>query len=102
MLTGDMEDEVERHLIVAGEDLDADVLKVGHHGSKTSSSESFLSAVSPQLAVISVGAKNRYGHPAADVLDRLSNYGIKYYRTDLNGDVKLISDGTNYSISAEK
>ncbi len=102
MLTGDMEDEVERHLIVAGEDLNSDVLKVGHHGSKTSSSESFLSAVSPQLAVIQVGAKNKYGHPSAEVLDRLENYGIKYYRNDLNGDVKLISDGTNYSISAEK
>lgn len=102
MLTGDMETKVERRLILAEENLDSDVLKVGHHGSKTSTSEEFLSATTPEVAVIQVGVKNRYGHPSAEVLDRLSNYGIKYYRTDLNGDIKLISDGISYLISAEK
>jgi competence protein ComEC len=102
MLTGDMEDEIERRLILVGEDIDADVLKIGHHGSKTSSSEGFLSAVSPRVGIIQVGAKNRYGHPAPEVLERLENYDIKYYRNDLNGDVKLISDGENYLISTEK
>ena len=102
VLTGDMEYEVERKLIMAGENLEADVLKVGHHGSKTSSSEAFLAAVSPEVAVIQVGAKNRYGHPAKEVLERLENYDIKYYRNDLNGDVKLVSDGINYLISTEK
>lgn len=98
MLTGDMEDEVERHLIMAGENLNSDVLKVGHHGSKTSTSEEFLSAVSPEVAVIQVGAKNRYGHPSPEILERLKNYDIKYYRNDLDGDIKLVSDGLNYQI----
>ena len=98
ILTGDMEDEIERHLIMVGEDLDADVLKVGHHGSKTSTSEEFLSAVSPEAGIIQVGAKNRYGHPATEVLNRLENFGIKYYRNDTEGDIKLVSDGINYQI----
>jgi competence protein ComEC len=102
MLTGDIETKVERRLIMEGYDLDSDVLKVGHHGSKTSSSEEFLSAVSPEVAIIQVGVKNRYGHPSPEVLERLENYDIKYYRNDLNGDIKLTSDGTNYLISTEK
>src|SRR3989344_5975110 len=96
MLTGDMEAKVERRLIMRDYDLDVDVLKVGHHGSKTSSSEEFLSAVSPEVAVIQVGAKNRYGHPTQETLKRLEDYDIKYYRNDLNGDIKLVSDGNNY------
>jgi len=100
MLTGDMETEVERRLIMDGYNLDSDVLKVGHHGSKTSSSEEFLTAVSPETAIIQVGEKNRYGHPSSEILERLENYGIKYYRNDLNGDIKLISDGINYQIIA--
>jgi len=98
MLTGDMEAKVERRLILEGFDLDSDVLKVGHHGSKTSTSEEFLSAVSPEIAVIQVGAKNRYGHPAPEVLNRLGNFGIKYYRNDVDGDIKLVSDGVDYHI----
>lgn len=98
MLTGDMEAKVERRLILAGEDLDSDVLKVAHHGSKTSTSEEFLSATTPEVAVFQVGAKNRYGHPAPEVLNRLENFGIKYYRNDTDGDIKLVSDGVNYQI----
>lgn len=98
MLTGDMETKVERRLIIARYDLDADVLKVGHHGSKTSTSEAFLAATTPEAAIIQVGAKNRYGHPAPEVLSRLENFGIRYYRTDTDGDVKLISDGQMFSI----
>lgn len=98
MLTGDMEEKIERRLIMEGYDLDSDVLKVGHHGSKTSTSEEFLSAVSPDIAIIQVGAKNRYGHPAPEVLERLEKYDIKHYRNDLDGDIKLISDGLNYKV----
>ena len=98
MLTGDMEEKVERRLIMAGYYLDSDVLKVGHHGSKTSSSEAFLSAVGPEVAIIQVGTKNRYGHPAPEVLKRLEDYDLKYYRNDLDGDIKLVSDGLNYQI----
>lgn len=98
MLTGDMEQRVERRLMLAGEELDSDVLKVGHHGSKTSTSEEFLSAVSPEVAVIQVGAKNRYGHPSPEVLNRLENSDIKYYRNDIDGDIRLVSDGNNFQI----
>lgn len=98
MLTGDMEAKVERKLIDSGADLKARLLKVGHHGSKTSSSENFLKAVDPEVAFISAGAKNLYGHPHKVVLDRLDNFGIKYYRTDIDGTVKLILDGRDYLI----
>jgi competence protein ComEC len=96
LLTGDMESDAEQLLIDAGAPLDVDVLKVGHHGSKTSTSASFLMATSPQTAVISVGAKNTYGHPAPSVLGRLENFGIKYYRTDTDGSIRLTTDGERY------
>jgi len=102
MLTGDMEARIERRLIMAGYNLDSDVLKVGHHGSKTSSSEEFLSAISPEVAIIQVGEKNRYGLPTPEILKRFDDYDIKYYRNDLNGDIKLTSDGINYLISTQK
>ena len=88
-------------MLLDGINLDADVLKVGHHGSKTSSTEDVLAAVSPEVAVIQVGEKNRYGHPSPEVLERLENYDIKYYRNDLDGDVKLVSDGINYLIKTD-
>lgn len=102
LLTGDIELKTERRLILKGVDLDADVIKIAHHGSKTSTSNEFLYEVSPQVAIIQVGAKNRYGHPSVDVLKRLTDYDIKYYRTDINGDIKLASDGVNYLIISEK
>ena len=78
-----------------GYDLKSDVLKVGHHGSATSTSAAFLNAVSPVYAVISVGAKNKFGHPNPGTLDRLENIGAKVYRTDLDGSVTFKSDGNN-------
>ncbi len=98
LLTGDMEKKVEDKLILSGADLDADILKVGHHGSKTSSSDNFIKKVTPQLAVIQVGAKNKYGLPSPEVLKRFEDSGIKYYRNDLDGAIKLISDGQNYQL----
>ncbi|OGN11611.1 MAG: hypothetical protein A3B91_00435 [Candidatus Yanofskybacteria bacterium RIFCSPHIGHO2_02_FULL_41_29] len=98
LLTGDIETKGERAMLLDGINLDADVVKIAHHGSKTSSTEELLSAVSPEVAIIQVGEKNRYGHPSPEVLERLENYDIKYYRNDLDGDVKLISDGLNYQI----
>ena len=73
--------------------LKSNILKVGHHGSKTSSSEIFLKKVMPSLAVISVGKKNPYGHPSPEVLQRLNNFGIKILRTDESGDISVISNG---------
>lgn len=92
MVTGDLleEDELQMVEYYEGTDtLKCDVLKVAHHGSRTSSSEAFLDAVSPSVAVIQVGRNNFYGHPHAQTLERLEKRGIRVYRTDLNGAVGL-------------
>jgi competence protein ComEC len=94
LFTGDISADVEKIILQKGIDFDSDVLKIAHHGSKYSSSEDFIKSVSPLLSVIEVGKNNRYGHPSQDVLETLSKFGIKVLRTDLDGDVKLISDGT--------
>ena len=92
MVTGDLAQADELNMIkyYKGTDkLDCDILKVGHHGSKTSTSEEFLDALTPQIAVISVGANNMYGHPNQETLDKLNAHGITTYRTDLNGAVGI-------------
>lgn len=99
LLAGDMEAKVENKIMFIGDNLRADVLKVGHHGSKTSSSESFLKAVNPTLGFIEVGKDNQYHLPSPYILQRLEDFGIKYYRTDLDGDKEVISDGSKYLIS---
>jgi len=112
LFTGDIEKPAELDLAGNNGDLDSDVLKVAHHGSKTSSSSQFLKKVSPKVAVISVGAdktaegpncdnkkRNKYGHPSCEVLARLKNFAIQVLRTDQDGDVKIISDGENLRIS---
>ena len=76
--------------------LDTDVLKVAHHGSKYSSMEPFLAAVSPNIAIAQVGRKNRYGHPARETLDRLAAVGAAIFRNDTDGDITIVSDGLNF------
>ena len=98
LLTGDISSSVEKSLIEKGIFLKADVLKIAHHGSKNSTSEDFLKEVSPQLAVISVGADNSYGHPNSVVLELLSKYGIKILRTDQDGDIRIFSGGQDFKI----
>ncbi|MFY9462828.1 MAG: MBL fold metallo-hydrolase, partial [Candidatus Sungiibacteriota bacterium] len=93
LLTGDMEKSLEYQILFFGDDIKSDVLKIGHHGSKTSTTEDFLAAVSPKIAVISVGKKNRYGHPYQQTLDTLKKFGVKIFRTDQDGDVRLMSNG---------
>jgi competence protein ComEC len=93
LFTGDADDKTEAELIAEKIDLKADVLKVGHHGSETSSSLNFLRAVSPQVAVIECGLNNQFGFPKADTLWRLSKAGAKIFRTDLNGTVRIKTDG---------
>ena len=88
-------------MLAKGVNLKADVLKVGHHGSDTSTSPQFLQAVSPQYAVIEVGAGNDYGHPHQVTLDKLAAANVKVYRTDLNGTVLFESDGNNITVSAQ-
>jgi competence protein ComEC len=98
IFTGDAPKSIEKTLVESNLDLDSDILKVGHHGSKTSTTDVFLDKVSPDIAVISVGKDNQYGHPHLEVLERLEKYGIKILRTDQNGDIKIFSDGRNYTI----
>ncbi len=88
LFTGDMERTAEMTLVTARADLRADVLKIGHHGSTTSTSMEFLHAVHPSLAVISVG-DNSYGHPRAEILDRLKKFGAEVRRTDEDGTVEV-------------
>ena len=93
MFTGDAERELEDWLINSGVNLSSSVLHVGHHGSRTSTTESFLDAVSPRAAVISLGENNRYGHPHREVMDRLNARDILIYRTDQLGTIRMITDG---------
>lgn len=86
LFTGDAEKEVEEKIAKA-EDIKANILKVGHHGSDTSSSEKFIQSVAPEISVISVGKDNSYGHPSQDILDRLEEIGSKTYRTDEVGNI---------------
>lgn len=90
LLTGDIDKKIENVLVNSNQNLKSEILKVAHHGSKNSSSQNFINKVSPKMTIISVG-ENRYGHPHPDVLERLKNTLI--YRTDLFGDVKILSDG---------
>lgn len=93
LFTGDAYQSVEKKLLENEIDVDSDVLKVGHHGSKTSSSEEFIKQVSPDIAVISAGKDNPYHHPHQETLKTLEKYGIKILRTDLNNDIKLTTNG---------
>ncbi len=99
LFPGDISSKIEKGLLDGN--ISADMLKISHHGSKYSSSEGFLNAVGPKVAVIQVG-KNSYGHPTPEVLTRLNNFGIKILRNDINGDVKIVSDGKDYKIITEK
>lgn len=102
LFTGDAEYGSENDMIKSGYDLSADILKVGHHGSASSSSPEFIKAVSPKDAIISVGANNKYGHPTNEVLTLLNNLGVNIYRTDEAGTIIVTSDGTNYTIDKIK
>jgi len=95
LFTGDTETMAEQELINNGYNLKAQVLKVAHHGGKTSTTQTFLNKVSPKIAVISCGAYNTYGHPNRETLDKLKKINSIVYRTDIDKSIILISDGTN-------
>ena len=91
LLTGDASIASEKSILSSGYNVDCDILKVGHHGSKTSSSEAFIKAASPKEAIISCGATNKYGHPNKEVIDILTKYDVKIRRTDLEGTISYVS-----------
>lgn len=101
LFTGDAFKSVENELIEEGIYLDSDVLKVGHHGSKTSTAQEFIEAVSPKIAVIQCGRNNRYGHPYPETLATLEKFDINILRTDQNGDIKIFSDGSSLEIKTQ-
>lgn len=104
--TGDIEERHEQYILQSAAQLtislQCPVLKVTHHGSRFGTSEPFLDAVSPKTALISVGTKNRYGHPAQELLDRLAARQPTIYRTDLQGTITLRTNGIRYSTKTEK
>lgn len=104
LFTGDAEGPVEKIMAASyGKKLKCQVLKAGHHGSKTSSTAEFLKLVQPESVVMSLGVNNQYGHPHEALLNRLQKQGIKnIYRTDANGTITIVSDGSSYSITTEK
>jgi len=101
LLPGDAEKQVEREIISENNSgtMRSDVLKVGHHGSKNSTTTEFLAAVQPQFGIISTGEDNPYGHPSPELLDRLQSAGVRILRTDQNGAVHLVTDGLRLEIS---
>lgn len=102
LFMGDAESEAEKDIMKSGANLSADVIKIGHHGSSSSTGKKFLSAVSPSYAVICVGAGNSYGHPHDSVYNRLEDNQIEIYRTDLDGTIVAESDGRDINFITEK
>ena len=99
LLTGDAEAVSESEMIAKGLNLNADVLKVSHHGSKSSTTQEFLNLVKPKYAVISVGKDNSYGHPNQLTIDRIKSTGVPVYRTDEQGTIIATGDGTNITFN---
>ncbi len=103
LFTGDIENEVQEKILSQSKnDLKADILKVAHHGSRYTSSKEFLDTVNPKVAVISSGQGNSYNHPHQETLERLSANKIKLYRTDMQGDIVITSNGETYDIKTNK
>lgn len=100
MMTGDAEYESEEDIVKlwSAADLKCDILKVGHHGSTTSTTQAFLDAVDPDIAVISCGEGNTYGHPHTETLDKLAAKGVTVYRTDTQGTIIFKTDGESFSL----
>lgn len=102
LFMGDAETLSENEILNNGYIPKSDVIKLGHHGSSTSNSKKFLDVVNPQYAIISCGLDNEYGHPHDEVVQRIENANITYYRTDKNGTITLTSDGNGIAFSSEK
>lgn len=101
LLTGDAGTQVEEELIQNGLTRHVDVLKTGHHGSRTSTGDALLDAITPTVAIISAGESNMYGHPHSETLERLKERGIRTLRTDTDGDITLVSTGAGVTVDTE-
>lgn len=101
LLTGDAEHVSEGEMVNSGEDLSARILKVGHHGSSTSTTDAFLNKVNPSVAIISVGEGNRYNHPTQSTIDKLKARKISIYRTDNNGSVVFTTTGSGWLVNKQ-
>ncbi len=102
LFMGDTEKQAENDIIKSGADLRSDVIKIGHHGSSSSTSKELLEVVKPQLAIISCGENNSYGHPHKRVTDLLDEYSIPFKRTDESGTITVTSNGKTLEITTEK
>jgi len=102
LFTGDAEKTSEQTMVSSDQNLDADILKLGHHGSDTSSTPEFIEAVDPDVGVMSVGNKNSYGHPSKSVIDRMTDRGVDLYSTKDHGTVIIKTDGNEYDITTKK
>jgi competence protein ComEC len=98
LFTGDAEGATEAQLLDLGDDVQSLILKIGHHGSRTSTTPAFLDAVRPAVALVSVGAINPFGHPHAEIIQRLEDAGAAVYRTDRHGAITVTTDGARVSI----
>ena len=101
LLTGDAEEKAEEYILSTKADIDADILKAGHHGSSSSSTQSFLAKVTPDVITISCGEDNDYGHPHIEPLENFAKFTTaeKIFRTDIDGDIVVTTDGTEYSVA---
>lgn len=102
LFTGDAESKAEKGILKSGADVDADVMKMGHHGSSTSNSEDYLEAVSPDICIIQCGVGNSYGHPHAETIEKIEEMGAKWYSNDRNGTIIVYSDGESIQVKTEK
>jgi len=102
LFTGDAEQEAETDMLNAGLVPDVEILKVGHHGSKTASSKDFLAIISPEVAIYMAGEDNRYGHPHQETIDTLTEVGAEIYGTDVNGTITVTTNGEEFSLTTEK
>lgn len=101
LFCGDIEKEAEQDILASGADVSADVIKVPHHGSGSSSTRAFVQAVSPDYAVFCCGVQNDFGHPHSNIVQLYSALGAQIYRTDINGTVMFVTDGENVEVSCE-
>ena len=106
MFTGDIEEEAEKAILEQYSNninkLQANILKIAHHGSKTSTTENFLKTISPKIALIGVGKNNNFGHPNEQVIERLKENGVKVYRTDTDGEISIVVNRNGEIVNIQK